>query len=247
MMFDKKMFEGAMTVHRLIQMVIGTLAGLSFVGIGGFLLIIYPLYPDNIVGEGTIIFPIIGVLLVVAGLAFVLKSLGVRIKRKRNHKRRIKIKYLGNFFPHFLIFFGIAVACFGIPCFVHGEVTAAYVVGVVLFLIGVGCLVTPGVIMKIKDDFKRRKRFMKNGRYAIKAVVTEVVCAESDYSNGTTAQHIIAKSEQTGLEYTSDKTWNDLHEYINSEVWVYLDPNDQSEYGKYFVDLRGMVQKYANV
>jgi len=145
---------------------------------------------------------------------------------------KVKIKYSRDIHPTFMIFFGIGVACLCIPCFAKAEDAATYVIGVVLLLIGVCCLVIPGVIMKIKDDFKERKRFMKNSRYAIKAVVTEV-----REKGGT----LICKSEQTGLEYEADHVFNDLSEYKGAEVWVYLDPDDPSEYGRHFVDLEGMV------
>ena len=156
--------------------------------------------------------------------------------------RKRKVKYEGKnnrFASTFLILFGICWACFCIPCFLHGDGNAAYIVGIVLLIIGAGITV-PGIIMKTKDDFKKRKKFTKNDRYAVKAYVTEV-CEGNSSINGTPSQHVICKSEQTGLEYVSDDAWVDLYGCEGAKVWVYLDPDDQSEYGKYFVDLESLI------
>ncbi|MCL2054529.1 MAG: hypothetical protein FWG90_08900 [Oscillospiraceae bacterium] len=103
-----------------------------------------------------------------------------------------------------------------------------------MFMTGIILSTNPGVT-------KRKKKLMKDDRNAITAYVTKVVKKALPIRS---EQRIICKSEQTGLEYISDSAFYNFKGYEGTEVWVYLDPDDQSEYGEYFVDLEGMVQKY---
>ncbi|MCL2019901.1 MAG: hypothetical protein FWG70_09110 [Oscillospiraceae bacterium] len=238
----REMYEMFQKVWRLIGMAIGTILGLALMGLGGFV-VIAVLRPDllntevTIEGGGPGIVAVFAVGLIIGGIIVIGRIFGVKIKF--GSKRKIKIKYVGKPFSNISIFFGIVCASCCIPCFLQTEQkTAFYISGAVLFLIGAG-LIAVGIITKIKDDFKKRKRLTKNDRYAIKATVTEV--REGNISrNDVSSQFLICRSEQTGLEYISDDTWSDLYEYIDAQVWVYLDPDDQSEYGQYFVDLESL-------
>ena len=252
-MFNNKMFEGAKTVWRLIGMAIGTIAGLAFAALGGFVMIA-ALRPDllntevTFEGGGPGLFAIFGAVMVVLGCMVIGKMFGVKIRFRSKHeheiRRKVKVDYANKRMSgmqnpaNFFIIVGSVIAFVSLPCFLQAkgeDTTTGIVAGTAFLLIG-GGFIAIAIISKIKspDDFKERKSFMKNSRYAIKAVVTQV---------REMGGILIAESEQTGLEYEADHVFNDLSEYKGAEVWVYLDPDDQSEYGKYFVDLEGMINR----
>lgn len=245
-------------------------AGLLFAAVGGYVVFIALNSESGRIVEGEYVpVGIVGITFVGFGLYAVASGFGFsfrRLKRKDNSKVKytnVNILSLGLgivFALAGLLPVGIGVIVFLnyiLPQPFSGWIIpesiwqAMLISGILLifggaFIVaGVKCI-KGGLVSREHSEAFRRK--LKESGRAIPARITGI---ESEFIANVNGQAIyghraICMSEDSGREYLSSAVKNDLDTYIGRCVTVYLDPDDLSEDGKFFVDLEQLSEAGCN-